>query len=190
MIFLIELKDDWMVLDPNLKAFDTSALWALNDLIEDVMNDYIITPQAIKSDDKSLRQTITEDGWPSLNTLLGKSFFVIHPGKYSQMYAEMDANLENLSVFIGAYSDQSTASYASFFVVNNPFDEVIETLVQNNFIVRTRIDSELQFDQARMDRAIFSGAQILTSDFLIGRSDLSVTDVIYLEQQKMVIRKS
>lgn len=190
MIFIIEMKDDWMVLDPSLNAFDQEALIQFDALIQEVMTDSLMTPQDIISDGKTLRQTIKEDGWPSLNTLLGRSFFVIHPGTYSQMYANIDPNLDQLSVFIGAYSDQSLEPYASFFVENNPFDEEIPGLIEENFMVRTRIDANLIFDRVRMEQAIASGAQILTSDFLVGRSDIKPQDIIYLSEGKMVIRKS
>jgi hypothetical protein len=56
-------------------------------------------------------------------------------------------------------------------------------------MVRTRIDSNLEFDQTRFDDAIQSGAQILTTDFSVGRSDLDSDDVIYLDNDKMIIKK-
>jgi hypothetical protein len=67
--------------------------------------------------------------------------------------------------------------------------DTIQSMVQRNLIVRTRIDSNLSFDLTRYEQAIASGAQILTSDFTVGRKDLPSTDTIYLNQTYMMIRK-
>ena len=37
--------------------------------------------------------------------------------------------------------------------------------------------------------AVNSGAQILSTDFSVGRKDIDEIDYIYLEQNKMIIKK-
>jgi hypothetical protein len=190
MIFLIEIKDDWMMLDPKLQTIDHEALITLNQLIFEHMEGYIITPKDIRGEDKTLKETIINDGWPSLYELKGKSIFVIHPGKFSHMFAEAFDDHDDLSVFIGAYHDHLDHDYASFFVHNTPDLEIIGHLVSMGFMVRTRIDENLMFSQSRMTLAIETGAQILTSDFTIGRSDLNPNQFIHLHNNKMVVKKS
>jgi hypothetical protein len=190
MIFLLEIKDDWMMLDPKLNEIDGQALIKLNDLITTHMGAYLISPKDVMEPNMTLRESLIEFGWPSVYALRGKSIFVIHPGKYSTLFDETFTNHQDLSVFIGAYHDQQDKDYASFFVHNTPDIEIISGLVNQNFIVRTRIDSGLVFSQERMQLAIDSGAQILTSDFTNGRSDVNIQDVIYLKNNKMVVKKT
>lgn len=190
MIFLLEIKDDWMMLDPKLESINEAALIDLNDLIASTLGDTLITPKDIMQGDLTLRETIIDHGWPSLSTMLGKHIIVIHPGTYSQMFATTFSDRSNLNVFIGAYASEQDQDYASFFVENTPNIETIGALVDQNFIVRTRIDADLSFTDERMTTAIQSGAQILTSDFVIGRSDLDEAAIIFLGNRKTVVVKS
>ncbi|MDO9629695.1 MAG: Ca2+-dependent phosphoinositide-specific phospholipase C, partial [Acholeplasmataceae bacterium] len=129
-------------------------------------------------------------GWPSVHSLLGKVIFVLHPGNFTQMYYNLDQSLATLPMFIGGYSEGVNQDYASFIVNNNPSIAEIAPLVAENFIVRTRIDSNLVFNATDFENAVSSGAQILTSDFLIGRSDIKTSDIIYLANDKMIIKKN
>jgi hypothetical protein len=93
------------------------------------------------------------------------------------------------AMFIGSYYQDSDKDYASFFVHNELNIERINELVDQNFIVRTRIDSELNFSDENFIKALNSNAQILTSDFLVGRSDLKENEIIYFSGNYMVIKK-
>ena len=54
-----------------------------------------------------------------------------------------------------------------FFVHNDVDINIIKSLVDDQFMVRTRIDSNLVFSIDRYQDAMSSGAQILTTDFSI-----------------------
>src|SRR5690606_2604663 len=104
--------------------------------------------------DQSLYDIISTEGWPSVSSLRGKFIFVLHPGSFTNSYYALDESLETQSMFIGAYHEQSTAPYASFIVHNTPDVDVISSMVQNNLIVRTRIDTNLTFDIDRYEDAV------------------------------------
>ncbi|MBE0700348.1 MAG: hypothetical protein IH571_01550, partial [Acholeplasmataceae bacterium] len=87
------------------------------------------------------------------------------------------------------YATQIERPYASFVVHNDPQIEVISNLVNQNYIVRTRIDANLIYDEQNYNDAIASGAQILSSDFLIARKDLAEEQRIYLPNNKMIIKR-
>ena len=190
IIILMEIKDDWMILDHALQVIESEDLENLNLLLVDKLGDQLFTPQMMMETGKTLKETIQTTGWPTVNSLLGKVIFVLHPGNFTDMYYELDESLATQPMFIGSYASGVNQDYASFIVNNNPSVAEIAPLIQANFIVRTRIDSNLVFNQADFDQAILSGAQILTSDFLIGRKDIKASDVIYFDDNKMIIRKN
>ncbi len=189
IIILVEIKDDWMMLDPMLKNIEKDQLSLLDQLLKDKLKDRLFSPSDMITENEILKDKIMSEGWPSLTEVLNKIIFVLHPGSFEQTYYDIDQSLQSQAMFIGSRHQEEYANYASFFVQNDVDMNIISELVENNFIVRTRIDSNLIFSQDRYQDAINSGAQILTTDFSIGRSDLDLVDVIYLNKDKMIVQK-
>lgn len=189
IIILMEIKNDWMILDHALQHIQSEQLLKLNTVIIDKLGNRLFQPNDMLESGKKLNETIQTTGWPSVFSLLGKVIFVLHPGDFTDMYYELDTSLETQPMFIGLYSNQIERHYASFVVHNQPDVQTIRSLVDSNLIVRTRIDSGLVFNQQRYLDAISSGAQILTSDFTIGRSDLKVDEMIFLANEKLIIKR-
>ncbi len=189
IVILIEVKDDWMMLDPALDPFDEDVFILLDDLIGEKLNSHLFKPADMVDAQENLKDVIINDGWPTVDSLFNQIMVVLHPGNYTSSYYDMDQSLQSQSMFIGSYYQETLPNYASFFVQNDVDVNIISSLVTNHFMVRTRIDSNLEFDQTRFDDAIQSGAQILTTDFSVGRSDLDSNDVIYLDNDKMIIKK-
>jgi hypothetical protein len=189
IIFLLEIKNDWMVLDPLLEDMDQDTFIAFDNLIKTQLKDHLFTPSDMILEGESLKDVITNQGWPSLTELLNKVIFIMHPDSYNQMYYDNDQTLQTQSMFIGSYYSENPEDYASFFVHNDVNQSTIETLVDQNYIVRTRIDEQLVFNESRYLDAISSGAQILSTDFSVGRSDLDALNYVYLNENKMIIKK-
>lgn len=190
IILLIEIKDDWMILDHALQTIGLSELKHLNLIIEQTMGDHVYRPSEMIGDYRSLKEAIQQQGWPSVSELLGKYLFILHPGNKTDLYLSIDPTVFDLVMFPGIYKDRAEEEYAAF-VVHNEVDVLsIQQLVDQGLIVRTRIDSGLSFDAQRFLLAMESGAQLLTSDFLIGRSDLPIDQVIYFDGQKTVRKRS
>ena len=189
IIILMEIKDDWMILDHALQVIGPDQLTLLNQLLIDKLGDILFMPNEMLEADKTLLETVQSTGWPSVQSLLGKVIFVLHPGNFTSPYYELDESLESQAMFLAVYKTGIAEDYASFVVHNEIDVESISDLVDQGFMVRTRIDDYLIYEQDNYDNAIMSGAQILSSDFTIGRSDLSSNDVIYLPDQKTVVRK-
>jgi len=187
IIILMEIKDDWMILDHALQVMDTTDLEKLDDLIRLKLGNTLFTPSQMKNENMTLRETIENDGWPSVSSLLGKIIFVLHPGSFTEGYASLDTTNQSQAMFIGLYHTMLDREYASFVVHNEPEVDIIQAMVSDGFIVRTRLDDRLVLDEDRYQRGIESGAQILTSDLVNGRSDIKIDDVIYLDDRKMII---
>ena len=189
IIILIEIKDDWMVLDPSLDPFDQSVLENLDSLIEQKLEDYLFEPSDIVDEDEVLKDIIVQDGWPLVKDIMNRTIFILHPGIYTDNYFNMNQTLKSQTMFLGSNYKEELPEYASLFVQNDVDMQKIQSLVNQHFMVRTRVDENLKFSESRYLDAISSGAQILTTDFSIGRSDLDIEDVIYLDNFKMVIKK-
>ncbi|MCD4827261.1 MAG: hypothetical protein K8Q99_05745 [Acholeplasmataceae bacterium] len=189
IIILLEIKDDWMILDPQLEKMDQEAFILFDELIKEQIKDHLFQPSDMLIGDDTLKEIIMNQGWPSLTELLNKVIFVMHPDSYNQIYFDIDDSLSSQAMFIGSYYSENPEEYASFFVQNDVDIDLIKTLVDQNYMVRTRMDTQLIFDEQRYLDAIESGAQILTTDLSIGRFDLDVSDYIYLNSEFMIVKK-
>ncbi|PKK97156.1 MAG: hypothetical protein CVV58_02680 [Tenericutes bacterium HGW-Tenericutes-3] len=190
IIILMEIKDDWMILDHALQKIEQEQLEDLNILLDDKLGNRLFTPNDMLEDGKTLNETVQTTGWPSISTLLGKIIFILHPGNFVEPYQQIDPTLKTLPMFIGATPELIDQSYTSFIVHNEPDVTAIGQLVSQGYIVRTRIDADLVYSVDDYNDAINSGAQILSSDYTIGRSDLNIDDYIYLPNEKMIVLRT
>lgn len=180
IILLIEVKTDWMILDHALQQIETEELLQLDQLIKDKLGDRLYQPKDFMVNDLTVKETVTTMGWPSIQEMLGKVIIVLHPSEFNDRYEAIDPSMQSQAMFIGSNAHDLDHDYTSFIVHNDVDVESIQALVEQGYIVRTRIDESLVFDQNRYMAALSSGAQILTSDFTSGRKDLDDDDMIDL----------
>ncbi|HOA36179.1 MAG TPA: Ca2+-dependent phosphoinositide-specific phospholipase C [Bacillota bacterium] len=190
IMILLELKDDFMFLDPALSDFTQLELSRLDGLIKETFGDKLFAPGDIAIPGYSLNQAVRENGWPPLNELLGKVIFILHPGKYTDMYISLDPGFATLAMFPAASNTDIDNSYASFIVHNDPQVDLIRRLISDNYIVRTRLDSNLNIDEARFRNGMASGAQILTTDYGPNHNFKHTDYVAYPEKDYPVIANS
>ena len=182
IIIILEIKDDYMVLDPKLKAITNRELSLLEETIINKLGDKVYQPKQLLKSYDSLKASVDSEGYPTIDELAGKVMFVIHAGKYANIYLEEDLN--NQVLFTASYADELNVN--SLFVIHNTIDvNAINNLVNNNYIVRTRVGGTTGYTNEDFKEAILSNAQILTSDFTVARSDLN--KVLYLEDNKYTI---
>lgn len=189
IMILVELKDEPLPdgLDtiagdnpPAVPPQITSGL--LDDLdeeIREVFDDgHVITPDSVRVDGKTLRESIVDDGWPTLADSRGKVMLGLdNTGSVSNLYAEGKPNLEGRMMF--ADRGSISAEGAAFFKRNSPGDPSIPELIAEGFMVRTRAD--VPYDSLLPDpddptgpargigsrrSAWASGASWLSSDYL------------------------
>lgn len=165
IMILLELKGDWMFLDPALSDFGEKELSALDDLIRETLGSKLFTPGDITAPGETLNQAVREKGWPLLNDVRGKVIFILHPGQYTDTYTALDPGFSNMAMFPAAADTDTDNTYASFIVHNDPRVEEVNRLVSANYIVRTRLDSNLEVSETRFQNGVASGAQILTTDY-------------------------
>lgn len=131
--------------------------------------DRVITPDDVQGTAPSLREAIVANGWPKLGEVRGKIlFFLDEAGAFREGYTHGGVDLAGRVLFVNS---QPGAAYEATYVLNDPVGDAtdIAEALANNFIVRTRADSDneepLAGDTSKRDAAIASGAQIISTDY-------------------------
>ena len=138
--------------------------------------DELITPDTVRGRFPTLRDAVLAHNWPTLGASRGKVLFLLDDDSVKvAMYRGMRSSLEGRVMFI-ATDEKSPA--AGFVTVENPLKAFsrIAADVKAGFTVRTFADADAQEARtnsvARRDKAFASGAQIISTNFLIADSQI------------------
>lgn len=154
------------------QKFDAAAFDALDAAIRSVFRwDELITPDAVQGDAPSLRDAVRTRGWPSLAASRGKVLFLLEDSKEkTALYRGARRSLERRVMFI---STDENSPAAAFVTVEDPVKAAgaITDAVKAGFMVHTYADADTKEaranNPARRDKAFASGAQVISSDFLL-----------------------
>jgi hypothetical protein len=165
---LVEPKNQSIVLEPLFKDFDGRALRRLDDAVNSVLEPSdILTPDEVRGDAATLREAVRDRGWPTLESARGTVVLVLNTGDPERLlYLEGRPALEGAPMFVTAAPESPAAAVVK---VDDPDAPLIQRLVREHFIVRTRADADVVEPRvnnvARRDLALRSGAQIVSTDF-------------------------
>jgi len=187
IILLFELKNDWMMLDPGLSDIESEELLLLDTLLADAFGGSLYKPAELMGSYQSIRERLETESWPLVNELYGKVIVVLHPGDFTQTYLDLDPEFDETAMFPAVSNADIDHPYAAFSVHNDPDPEAIQTLLEANMIIRTRMDANLIVDEDMRTMAMNSGAQIMTTDFHPGHM-FKDQDVVYLDDEYLIIR--
>ncbi|MBV9550969.1 MAG: hypothetical protein JO256_14975 [Alphaproteobacteria bacterium] len=153
-------------------AFDAAALEALDREVRAVFPPgAIFTPDALQGPHASLREAVTNGGWPKLGAVRGKVILVLDGGEaLARLYQGGRKSLEGRAMFVAVNQDSPLASFLSFADPRSDGAR-IAAAVKAGFVVSTLADAETReariFHRHRRDAAFASGAQIVESDFAL-----------------------
>ena len=129
---------------------------------------------------------MTTVGWPLLEISRGKILFVLDAGSaITEMYIKN--SLKGRPMFPNVKEDNANAA---FFIMNDPKGEAAEisARVKAGFMVRTRADADTREartqDYSRLEAAIASGAQLISTDYYLSRLSPSGKFQVTLKQGK------
>ena len=170
--------------------FDSDAFAALDAEIRAVFQpDELITPDDVKGSHASLSEAVQAGGWPALGKARGKVIFLLDdPAQKTDLYVGSAKSLEGRPMFIA--TDESSP-LASFVCIDDPLKNQsrIGQDVAAGFIVKTRADADTRearaSNPARRDAAFASGAQIVTTDFLMPDKKIGPYQVNLADGQKV-----
>jgi hypothetical protein len=167
---LIEPKDEIeRVIDSSLREFDAAGLDQLDALVRSSLGRQLITPDSVRGRSKTLRDAVTRRGWPTLGKTRGKVMAILNASDVTRdRFLEGHPSLEQRAMFVTAGASSPAAAVIK---IDDPDEARIRELVEQRFIVRTRADADLEEartgDTTRRDTALRSGAQIISTDFVV-----------------------
>ena len=153
----------WTEVEP----FTAETLDALDAEIRSVFPaDEMVTPDQVRGCHRTLDRAVRRGGWPTLSKARGKVIFLMDQTDVGPLYLDGHPALRGRVLFTNAIPGQPDAA----FIEKNEGDEAtIATLVRQGYLVRTRADSDTvearSNEVSRRDRALRSGAQIVSTDY-------------------------
>lgn len=129
--------------------------------------DTLFTPAMLAGTSTSVRAVVLREGWPTLGAMRGKVIVALNEsGEFRTAYTHGDRDYLGRSMFVTAEPDQPTAALIKR---DDPSAPDIPALVRAGYLVRTRSDSDTvearANDRGPLERALASGAQIVSTDF-------------------------
>ncbi len=164
-----------------MKSGDGAAAEQLEVLHSEILavwpRESVIAPDDVRGDFETLREAVTQAGWPTLGASRGKILFVLHAsGGWRRALLDGAPSAEGKLIFPDTFDD-TDEPFAAFRSINDPVanGSDIAEAVRAGFLVRTRSDSNGVEARARdFDRAAAafeSGAQFVSTDFPYPPSD-------------------
>jgi hypothetical protein len=170
IFILVETKQDipkaeipWTVPEPYTAAtFD-----ALDAEIRSVFSaNEMIAPDQVRGRHRTLDKAVRNGGWPTLAQARGKVIFLMDQARVGPIYLEGHPGLRGRVLFTNAAPGHPDAAFVE---ENDGNAATIASLVRQGYLVRTQADSDTvearANDTGRRDKALNSGAQIVSTDY-------------------------
>ena len=126
----------------------------------------MITPDEVRGNAPTLNEAIRTKGWPTLAQARGRVVFLLDQAHAGPVYAEGHPSLKGRPIFTNAVPGNADAAFVE---KNDGTKAEIDDLVRQGYLVRTRTDESTEQartnDRTRLDRALSSGAQMLSTDY-------------------------
>lgn len=170
IFLLLELKEESYSPTTRPPAWDAEALVALEQEILAVLpRELLVTPDDLRGEARTLREAVLGRGWPTLAETRGRFVLLLdNEDGVRRAYLEPDAVLSGRLMFVSVGMDHPAAAFRKLNDPVGQFDEIRRS-VMAGLLVRTRADAELGPLRApnwtRRERAIESGAQLISTDF-------------------------
>lgn len=126
--------------------------------------DRIITPDEVQGGYGSLPRALAAQGWPTLADTRGRFLFALdNTSEVRESYTYGGQDLHDRLMFVKSSPGEP---FGAFVFLNDPVGSQadIQAAVDANYLVRTRADSELDPDPARLQAALDSGAHVISTD--------------------------
>lgn len=139
------------------------------ELLQVFSREQILAPDDVRGDQATLRDAVSGTGWPTVAQCSGKVVFLLdNEDSVRDAYLTKSNILKNRLLFASVAADHPAAAWMKRNDPVGSYDEIV-SLVGQGFLVRTRADSGTKEARAndtyRRERAIKSGAQLISTDF-------------------------
>ena len=186
---IIEPKETFLPIE-NMKFFNTDYAVQLDALLKDCLGDKLFTPADMLRGYSSFGEMRAADDWCKVKDMLGKVLVLMHENNVTEKYIALDPSVKTQAMFPMLRTQDIGRDCASFLLMNKPeeiLDSKAEILDNGNFIVRTRADKYGEITENRLNNAISSGAQIVSTDYP-PRDDLDEKAYVVCFQNNKTVR--
>jgi hypothetical protein len=129
-----------------------------------------ISPDEVRGKHETLNESIKSagetSGWPTLEKARGRVVFLMDQRKVESIYTQGHPSLRGRILFTNAVPGEPDAAFTE---ENDGSKAVIDGLVKDGYLVRTRTDEPTEQarnnDTKRRDLALTTGAQMLSTDY-------------------------
>lgn len=140
----------------------TAHLDEVDEQIQSILGDRLWTPVMQQADAPSLRESVLENGWPTLEVIRGHVIFaLLDRGEPQKEYTRELRDISDRVMFPLVDPEHE---FAAYLLRDDPFQSEISELVQRGFLIRTRGDAGLVFDEHRLEQAFAIGAHAISVD--------------------------
>ncbi len=138
-------------------------------ILASLPRDRILKPDDVRGGKASLREAVAGIGWPLLEGHRGQFAFLLdNEDSLRDVYLSKSEILADRLLFVSVPPHHPAAAWMKRNDPVGEYDEIV-SLVRDGFLVRTRADSSTAEARAnattRRDRAIASGAQLISTDY-------------------------
>jgi hypothetical protein len=165
---MVQVRDQWSPFTTKYSALGEEGISDLDALFEEVFGGNIITPAIVKGDADSLREAVTTTGWPLVTDCMGKVYFTLLFSDQENLdyYVALDPEFETQNGFIMTNpKEMEIENYTAVILADDPFGEGYSELVEEGYLLRTRIDEQWTHPEDRRAAAIALGSVILATDY-------------------------
>ncbi|MDR2525461.1 MAG: hypothetical protein LBC83_04610 [Oscillospiraceae bacterium] len=153
----------------NLYGFDSTSLSAFDEMLRDSFGSALLTPADFLKDYPNFAAMRADDAWPLLQDTLGKIIVLLHPSDVSEEYIQRDETLKTQAMFpVFVWQkgiDNPNASFVLASIPREAYEKSAKLIGEENFIVRSRLDSWPEHTEEEYRLCMESGAQWLSTDY-------------------------
>ncbi|MBY0586304.1 phosphatidylinositol-specific phospholipase C1-like protein [bacterium] len=162
--FLMECKEEGFAMSKKFRQPERADIERLEAIIREVFSrEQIITPDDARP--KGNASASPRGAWPTLSQAAGKVLFILHEtGRNRENYVADHPTLEGRLMFVNSDPD---APHAGAIVMDNPNSNIADR-AREGFFIRTRADGRENPSASRREKALASGAHILSTDYPAG----------------------
>lgn len=164
---IIEPKQVFLPLE-DMEFFNMDYVKEFESMLRKTLGDKLFTPSDMLRDYASFGEMRAADDWCEVKNMLGKVLILLHDTGVTEDYIDLDPSIRSQAMFPMLRPADIDRDCASFLIINNPEkidDCKVDVLNTANFIVRTRPDEFNKISDKRLQTAIYSGAQIISTDY-------------------------
>ncbi len=164
---IIEPKEAFLPLK-DMKAFGIGYADEFEKVLYETLGDKLFTPSDMLRDYASFGEMRAADDWCKVKDMLGKVIILLHSFGDTEEYIALDPSIKSQAMFPMLREKDIDRDCTSFVLVNNPsalMKSNEEIIYEKKIIVRTRADKFTEIRANRLENAMKSGAQIVSTDY-------------------------